>query len=182
MCERLNGTIAQSLKKLSIQHPSVWDLHLPGILYAYRTKAHGIIKISPFELLYGQPPRAPRQDALQVYGQSLAYDRTYKLMDKNLREDDINDYPFFDNEFEPNSFNKSEVGNLVLRKRHKKTNKLSTKFEPEIFTVVANNYNGSYQLADGSGKLLKRSVNGSSLVKFHPRTGLQFKKKDNLGC
>ncbi|OBZ66979.1 Transposon Tf2-9 polyprotein, partial [Choanephora cucurbitarum] len=65
MCERLNGTITQSLKKLSIQHPSAWDLHLPGIIYAYRTKAHGIIKISPFELLYGQPPRAPRQDALQ---------------------------------------------------------------------------------------------------------------------
>ncbi|KAI8322417.1 hypothetical protein EDC96DRAFT_457141 [Choanephora cucurbitarum] len=90
-------------------------------------------------------------------------------MNKNLQDDDISMYPFFDNEFDPESFNKFNVGDLVLRMRHKKTSKLSSKFEPELFTVVANNYNGSYKLADSSGRLLKRSVNGSSLTKFHPR-------------
>ncbi|KAI9010405.1 hypothetical protein CLU79DRAFT_460608 [Phycomyces nitens] len=129
MVEKLNGTLTKSLKKLSIAHPEDWDLHLPAVLYSYRTKSHEALKVSPFELLYGQSPRSYRQDILQSFGLSLGYERLNKLVNRTvLSEDQAPDYP--DQPVEENIY---APGTKVIRIRPNKTSKLDTKFSPEIY-------------------------------------------------
>lgn len=47
MVERFNGTLMTALKKMTLEEPSHWDLYLPSVLYAYRTKVHQSTKLSP---------------------------------------------------------------------------------------------------------------------------------------
>jgi hypothetical protein len=164
--EKLNGTIILAVKKLSLNDKERWDQHLPAVLYAYRTKAHSTVDISPYELLYGQHPRAYRQDILQKVGQMLGYERLVKLVDRNVqKEEEVLDYPM-QPELEQSQF---IHGTKVIRVRHKKRSKLDSKFEPEVFTVISGFGNGAYQLMDQSGRILKRRVNKSSLRPFFER-------------
>ena len=48
-----------------------WDEHLDAVLYAYRTKAHTVLKVSPSEVMYGIAPLSVRQDPLQMLGRSM---------------------------------------------------------------------------------------------------------------
>lgn len=165
-CERMNGTLLASIRKLSWKDPHNWDHHLNAVLYAYRTKAHETVKISPYELLYGQPPRSFRQDILQQYGEVLGFERLYKLVDRNLNHEDFTDYvdkPIVNLDmFEP--------GTKVIKVRQRGAGKLATKYEPEIYTVIGAFNNGTYQLLDPRGRPLKRRVNHSSLRRFIVRT------------
>jgi hypothetical protein len=167
-CENLNGSLMSAIKKLTIKEPKMWDTHLNAVLYAYRTKAHEKVKFSPYELLYGQAPRSFRQDALQKLGQSLGFERLYKLMDRNLqenRDDDYDEQPIVKLDlFEP--------GTKVIRVRNNRVGKLTTKWDPEVFTVVFADAHGTYQLVDDHGRPLKRRVNQSRLRRFVPRSAI----------
>jgi hypothetical protein len=57
LCKHINGTLIEALAKLVYKHPEDWDLLLPCVVYAYRTKVHSSFKKSPFEVLYGCQPR-----------------------------------------------------------------------------------------------------------------------------
>lgn len=176
-CERMNGTLVIALKKLSMKEPEKWDHHLDSVLYAYRTKVHETVKISPYELMYGQPPRSYRQDILQQYGRNLGFERLYQLMDRNLNNED--DHTTIENRpvirldlFEP--------GTKVIRVRARRTGKLATKYDPEVFTVIGSFANGTYQLLDSSGRPLKRRVNHSNLRRYIERTEILSAPKDQI--
>ncbi|KAG1318626.1 hypothetical protein G6F62_012250 [Rhizopus arrhizus] len=166
-CEKMNGVLVSSIKKLSIEQPMEWDTHLPAVLYAYRTKAHEVVKISPFELLYGQYPRSSRQDILQTFGQSFAFERLFKLMDGNIHNEEsvANDYPIRDL-VEADIL---EPGTKVIRVRQKKSGKLDSNYDPEVFTVLGGLGNGAYQLVDARGVPLARRVNRASLKRLLSR-------------
>lgn len=88
-CEHLNDVIMASLKKLSYEHPTEWDLHVPSVLYSYRTKAHESLGISPFVLLFGQPANVPTDDVLLQVGHVLDGARLMHSRDRNMMIDEI---------------------------------------------------------------------------------------------
>jgi hypothetical protein len=59
MTERFNGTLCGAIAKLAEQHQADWDLFIPAVLFAYRIRKHSALKTSPYEVVYGQPPKLP---------------------------------------------------------------------------------------------------------------------------
>ena len=54
LVERLNQTIANSLKRLDPNAKPYWDNFIPAMLYAYRTLRQSTTKYTPFYLTYGR--------------------------------------------------------------------------------------------------------------------------------
>lgn len=163
--EQMNGNLMNSLKKLSTNSPMDWDENLAAVVYAYRTKAHSVLKVSPFKFMYGQAPPSSRQDPLQLLGKALGNERFVELTDRNIQTEDYNALEA-EIDYEPKKLIPPKYfypGTKVLRVRHNKFNKMDTNMQPEVFTVVAYFSNGSCQLADQQGLLMKRRVNVGSL-------------------
>ena len=53
MVERLNRTLLQMLRAY-VSKSSEWELHLPLVLFAYRSAVHPSTGFSPFELMFGR--------------------------------------------------------------------------------------------------------------------------------
>jgi hypothetical protein len=64
LCERLNGTLIQSLSMYTSTDQLDWDVYLPQVLFAYRVSPHESTGDSPFFLLYGREPRLPLDASL----------------------------------------------------------------------------------------------------------------------
>lgn len=77
MVERFNGTLMKALKKLAVNFRRNWDEYLPAVVYAYRTRAHSTIGISPFELLYGTSPSTHEKDLLLQLRRRPGHERLY---------------------------------------------------------------------------------------------------------
>ncbi|OBZ81681.1 Transposon Tf2-6 polyprotein, partial [Choanephora cucurbitarum] len=88
--EQMNGTIVKALKKLSISNPLDWDEHIDAVLYAYRTEAHSVLKVSPYEYMYGIAPNSSRMNPLQLLGRALGMERLVALNDRNVQIDYYN--------------------------------------------------------------------------------------------
>ncbi len=63
MVERLNRTLLQMLRAY-VSKSSDWELHLPLVLFAYRSAVHPSTGFSPFELMFGR--NATQADLPQV--------------------------------------------------------------------------------------------------------------------
>jgi hypothetical protein len=55
LCENFNGTLVETLRKLSETNPLNWPDKLKFALMAYRSRIHSTTKISLFELMFGRP-------------------------------------------------------------------------------------------------------------------------------
>ena len=164
--EKFNGTLVKGLRKLVNQERRNWDEFVSTVLYSYRTKSHGTLGISPFELLYGIAPHHPEQDILQQLGTKLGMERHVLLQDQRLRDQD--QYQ----EEKPVALSQSPlfpVGSLVLRKNFQRKDKLSPMFKEKVYRVLAAFTNGTFVLADETGKRLKRRINGATLRAYHKR-------------
>lgn len=64
LVERFNRTLTDMLAKTVDKHGTDWDVHLPYVLFAYRTSQQGSTKESPFFFLYGRYARLPTEDDL----------------------------------------------------------------------------------------------------------------------
>lgn len=172
-CEHLNGVIMSSLKKLSHEHPTEWDRHVPSVLYSYRTKAHELLGISPFELLYGQPANVPTNDVLLQVGHVLAGARLMDLRDRNMLIEEVAlDHrvkSWMEYKQRPSLQVRFPPGTVVLRVRHEGKRKMDSNYLDHQFIVIAGFGNRTYQLADSQGRLLKRHINDDSLRVFHDR-------------
>jgi hypothetical protein len=164
--ERFNGTLVKALKKLSMSFPRNWDDHIPAVMFAYRTRCHSTIGVSPFELMYGTTPRAHEGDLLLQLGRRLGNERLYYMQSRepewevSQAGDGVEDSPRVD---------KLAVGDKALRVLHKSGGKLAPKFDTAPHLVLACLGNGSYKLATQEGLVLKRAVNGSHLQKWIDR-------------
>lgn len=166
LVERFNGTLVRALKKLAMNFSRNWDDHIPAVLFAYRTRSHSTIGISPFELMYGTPARTHEEDLLLRLGRRLGNERLYFLQSRELEREASQ--PPSNEEQLPNG-NKLEFGDKVLRTLHKKGGKLASKFDESPHLVLAALGNGSYKLATQDGLILKRAVNGIHLKKWFDR-------------
>ncbi|KAI9015758.1 hypothetical protein CLU79DRAFT_707354, partial [Phycomyces nitens] len=99
------------------------------------------------------------------FGLSLGYERLNYLVNRTISSEetpiDYPDQPTEEKVFPP--------GTKVIRVRPNKTSKLDTTFNPELYVVISGFNNGTYQLADMQGRLLKRRVNKSTIRRFHER-------------
>ncbi|XP_072037234.1 uncharacterized protein [Amphiura filiformis] len=59
MCERFNGVLKASLRKMCEERPRDWDRYINALLFAYRETPHASTGFSPFDLLYGRSVRGP---------------------------------------------------------------------------------------------------------------------------
>lgn len=59
LCEKINGTLQNMLKKVVENQPRAWDRFLPSVLFAYREVPQETTGFSPFEMVYGVQPRGP---------------------------------------------------------------------------------------------------------------------------
>lgn len=154
-----------------------WDELLPTVLYAYRTKAHAALGISPYELLYGLSPVSHRPDILQQLGEKLASERLYFMQNRQITDE----LKLRQVDLEPHQGKRIPVGTKVIRLNHIKKNKLDKNYKPKIFTVLASFKNNLYLLADPRGIRLKRAVNGVCLKKFVQRSPLSQRLQDKRG-
>ncbi|KAG0754276.1 hypothetical protein G6F62_009856 [Rhizopus arrhizus] len=170
LVEQFNRTLLKAVKKLAMDNPKNWDEHIDAVLYAYRTKVHSILNMSPYEFLFGLTPRSVRQDPLQMFGRTLGFERLNKLSDINNQIDDYNvlNEREYDLKLLPPA-KTYEPGTKVVRVRHNKYSKMNISFKSEVFTVVSSFPNGTCQLADKVGRLLKRRINVGSLRQIYLR-------------
>lgn len=168
MVESINGVIVKSLKKMAFEHKNDWDVLLPSVLYAYRTKAHSILKIYPYELVFGVEPLGVDKDVLQQYGRKIGFERLVLLQQRNGHQSFVVDYD--ESGFDEDSRNKEvSVGDKVLLLKHSRRNKLEPKYRKKLYTVLVKKANNVLILANDKGIRLKRAVNGSQVRKYHQR-------------
>ena len=65
MVERLNRTLCNSLAKVKETNED-WDIHIPAVLFAYRTKRHATTGYTPFQLVYGRQAILPIETTIPV--------------------------------------------------------------------------------------------------------------------
>jgi len=154
-----------------MENPKDWDQNIDAVFYALRTKVHSTLGISPYEFLFGLSPPSIRQNPLQAMGRKLGFERLVEISERNIQ---IEDYNVLHNTMEydvkPRKSRKQfSPGSHVVRVRHNKFSKMDSTYKPEVFTVIASFANGTCQLADQAGRILKRRVNIGSLRKIHFR-------------
>ena len=57
--ERFNSTFIPQISKLQDGEHNNWDEYLQAVVFAYNSGVHKTTQYSPYELLYGRPPRLP---------------------------------------------------------------------------------------------------------------------------
>ena len=57
--ERFNRTLEAMLAKLVKENQKDWDLHIPRVLFAYRTALHESTGYTPYRVNFGRPPTLP---------------------------------------------------------------------------------------------------------------------------
>jgi hypothetical protein len=57
--ERMNQTIKQMIRTTVEDHQEDWDLHLNRLVFVINSSVNRATKHTPFELLFGRPPRIP---------------------------------------------------------------------------------------------------------------------------
>src|ERR1051325_3301390 len=88
MVERLNRTLCESLAK--VKGTDDWDLHIPAVLLAYRTKRHATTGYTLFQLVYGRQAVLPieallpveLQEETEIDLQDSILHRAFELIDK----------------------------------------------------------------------------------------------------
>lgn len=164
--EQLNITIVRGIRKMIDNNPKNWDVLLPSMLYAYRTKVHKRLNISPYEALFGTAPRLPSMDPLQELGLKLGAERLYLLLDKHLSyEDKIKGRSVE----EDKTTGGIPIGSQVIKTKYSKKHKLDTTYMNKLFTVIGKFNKNTYILLNEQGVKLKRAVNGAHLKIFNKR-------------
>ena len=86
--ERTIQTLEDVLRACVIDFKGSWVDHLPLVEFAYNNSYHAIIKMAPFEALYGRRYRSPigwyEVGETQLYGPNLVYHAMEKV--KIIRE------------------------------------------------------------------------------------------------
>src|SRR6185295_12486110 len=126
MVECLNQTLCESLAK--VKGDDDWDLHIPAVLLAYRTKKHATTGYTPFQLVYRRQailpiaallPIKPHKETEYNLHDSILH-RAFELIDKlpelqnNARkktnESQQKQKEYFDVKIHPETF---EIGDKV---------------------------------------------------------------------
>ena len=181
LVERLNKTIKEALAKL-IEEQDQWDINIPSILFAYRTKKQDSTKIEPFYLTYGREARLPT-DGNNIQPINLS-DRIDHLINKLPIEryqtkEVIKEAQKKQKEQHDKRFKRKQdfkIGDKILYYNAAKEKQWSGKLEEKwkgpyfIHEIIVH---GSYKIKDTTGKVLKTPVNGELLKIYHSRENFE---------
>jgi hypothetical protein len=187
MVERLNRTLCESLAK--VKGTDDWDLHIPAVLLAYRTKRHATTGYTPFHLVYGRQailpietiiPTEPSPDAdKEIDLQDSILQRAYELIDKmpysqndarlNTERSQQKQKEYFDNKIRPEEY---RIGDKVWIQRKEIEKSRSAKFEDKRFgpfVIQEKLNNGAYKLRNNEGQVLQKYYNSDRLAKYYEK-------------
>nr|CAE04993.2 OSJNBb0093G06.1 [Oryza sativa Japonica Group] len=186
--ESSNKTLLKLVKKKIEEHPKRWHEVISEALWAHRISKHGAIKVTPFELVYGQEAVLPvevnlgslryiKQDDLSSEDyKTLMGDNLDEVIDKRLKAlEEIEK----EKKRVAKAYNKRvkaklfQVGDLVwktilpLGTRSREFGKWSPSWEGpyRVCGIVRGN---TYFLETLQGEHLQRAINGKYLKKYFP--------------
>ena len=165
-CERFNQTLISALKKHSEEDPQKWNLWIPYVLMAYRTRIHSSSGFTPYELIFGRPMNTfedwsekSQNNELELWKRSV---EIRQLVDKQLKaKERIADKQIIQIEKQNNAHNIQEnmfkEGTYVMVKTAKKKSKLEAIYHGP-FQVDSVTPKGNYWLKNNAGERLRQSI------------------------
>jgi hypothetical protein len=186
MVERLNRTLCESLAKVTTSKD--WDIYLPSVLFAYRTKRHTTTGYTLFQLVYRRQATLPVELILPTSEPEPEIDledsiltRAYELIDrlkdsqgqarKNTTASQQKQKERHDARITLIEF---EVGDKVWIQCKDIVISHSVKFEEKRkgpYIIYAKLGNGAYKLQTDKGQILKQYYNSDRLEKYHEQQG-----------
>jgi hypothetical protein len=186
--ESSNKTLIKLIKKKMEENPTRWHEVLSEALWVHRISRHNVIKVTHFELVYGQEVVLPVEVNLGAYRlakqndldaivyHNLMMDNNDEITDKRMKalkeieKDKARVARAYNKKVRPKSF---QVGELVwktilpLGTKDIKFGKWSPSWEGQykIVKVIAEN---SYMMESLQGTRLSRALNDRYLKKYYP--------------
>ena len=141
--ERFNGTFIPQISKLQDSETNNWDEYLQAVVFAYNSGTHKTTQYSPYELLYGRPPRLPIHPRPSHFSFVKPNDyfeqlkKTLRLYHQTARNNivhqrQLNKHRYDINRQDPHY----NVGDKVLSRLFGLRGKLDAKFSSSIKIVV----------------------------------------------
>ena len=178
LIERFNKTLCESLAKTG--NTEDWDLRIPGILFAYRTKKNDSTKMEPGYLMYGRKMKT----LLNLEEKAITVkERVIRLIEElpsirnkakeNIEKSQENQKKYHDQKKLKKGFN---IGDKVLYYDAAKEKQWSGKLEEKwkgpyyIHEIISK---GSYQIKTMEGKVMKTPVNGELLKGYIDRRNFE---------
>ncbi|GBC21546.2 DDE-type integrase/transposase/recombinase [Rhizophagus irregularis DAOM 181602=DAOM 197198] len=179
LIERFNKTLCESLAKLS--NIEDWDLKVPGVLFAYRTKRNDSTKMEPGYLIYGRQMKT----LLDLEDKEITMaERVNELIEglpnirnqakENVRKSQEKQKSYHDKKNRIKQ--KLQIGDKVLYYDAAKEKQWSGKLEEKwkgpyyVHEIISK---GSYRIKTMEGKILKTPVNGELLKEYIDRTNFE---------
>jgi hypothetical protein len=186
--EASNKVLIKIIKKMIKDNPRRWHEKLSEAMWAHRTSRHRVMKVTPFELVYGQEAVLPVEVSLQnlrIIRQDYlsAKEYTELMMDKvdkapksqrraleEIEKEKVKIAKAYNKRVVGKSF---QVGDLVwkmilpLGTRSGKFSKWSPSWEGP-FRVIRVVLNNAYFVEDLEGHSLPKTLNGKYLKHYYP--------------
>jgi hypothetical protein len=178
LVERFNKTLCEALAKVG--EKGEWDVKIPQVLFAYRTKKQESAKIKPFYLVYGREERLLMDKGKEVSMMERIKDLIEELPRiRNKTKKEIEKAQNKQKEYHNRKIKikeKYEIGDKVLYYKAAKEKQWSGKLEEKWkgpYLIHEIHLNGSYKIKELDGKILKVPVNGELLKKYYSRENFE---------
>ncbi|CAB4443573.1 unnamed protein product [Rhizophagus irregularis] len=179
LIERFNKTLCESLAKLN--NDKDWDLKVPGVLFAYRTKKNDSTKLKPGYLIYGRKMKT----LLNLEDENVTItQRINSLIDElpsirnqakeNIGKSQEKQKKYHDKKYKTKK--NFQIGDKVLYYNAAKEKQWSGKLEEKWkgpYYVHKTISKGSYRIKTMEGKILKTPVNGELLKEYIDRSNFE---------
>ena len=141
--ERFNSTFIPQISKLNNSEHNNWDEYLQAVVFAYNSGTHKTTKYSPYELLYGRPPRLPFHSKAAHFSFPHPHDyfeqlkKTLKLYHQTARSNIIQQQRRNQTYYDQNRTDPSyQLGDRVITRVHGSRGKLDPIFSPSPKIVI----------------------------------------------
>ena len=169
--ERDNRTLKSALSKLVNDQCDDWDIHIPGVLFAYHTSKHASTNCTPFQVMYGRIAKLPidisESDICMKSGEHVNPEILDTL--ENIHEEinsKVNDNIVIAQKRQKHNYDKRHsnnlrvsLGNTVYIKNSRRIHRMGSKLEPR--------WVGPYKVIEmlGKGRVRLENIKSGNKLK-----------------